>query len=67
MSIIKNVVRSKKCVHNNQLVLQCCPVLKPQIVGEPLFPGAVTTNWSIVHSPIAPPPFKKPKKKWLIE
>ena len=35
--------------------LLCCPVLNPQIVGDPLLPGAVTTNWSMVQSPIEPP------------
>jgi hypothetical protein len=33
----------------------CCPVLNPQISGDPVFPGAVTENPSVTHWPIDPP------------
>ena len=36
----------------------CCPVLIPQMTGEPLFPGALTTNESVTQSPMAPPGVK---------
>jgi hypothetical protein len=49
------------------VILQCWPVLKPQIAGEPLFPGAVTTNWSIEQPPIAPPSQQKKIKKSMAQ
>jgi len=36
-------------------ILLCCPVLKPQMTGEPLFPGEVTLNESVKHAPMDPP------------
>ncbi len=35
----------------------CCPVFIPQIVGDPLLPGAERTNESVAQSPIEPPMF----------
>ena len=33
----------------------CCPVLKPQITGDPEFPGLVILKVSLRQSPILPP------------
>ncbi len=33
----------------------CCPVLKPQMTGEPTFPGLLTEKWSVTQSPMPPP------------
>lgn len=70
ISARSNTVKASKLIETNftwRMVLiflsflQCCPVLKPQIGGDPLFPGAVITNWSMVQSPIAPPTVKRIK------
>ncbi len=45
---------NKTSLHALQTLL-CCPVLKPHIMGDPLFPGEVTENVSVVQSPMAPP------------
>ena len=37
------------------LYLLCWPVLKPQMTGEPTFPGEVTEKVSVRQSPIDPP------------
>lgn len=34
--------------------IMCCPVLKPQMTGEPLLPGALREKVSVVQSPMAP-------------
>jgi len=47
---IGSMVRDK-----NVIVLLCCPVLKPQIMGDPTFPGEVMLNWSVKQSPMAEP------------
>jgi hypothetical protein len=38
-----------------QIILLCCPVLNPQIIGVPLLAGAVMLNESVVQSPTPPP------------
>ena len=38
--------------NNTQL---CCPSLNPQMTGDPMAPGEVMLNVSVVQSPIAPP------------
>ena len=35
--------------------LLCCPELIPQMAGDPLLPGELNTNESVVQSPMAPP------------
>ncbi len=37
----------------------CWPVLKPQMTGEPVFPGAVTEKVPVVQSPIETAIIKK--------
>ena len=36
-------------------ILLCCPVLKPQMTGEPGLPGLVMLKVSPIQSPILPP------------
>jgi hypothetical protein len=33
----------------------CCPVLNPQMTGDPLFPGEATEKESVAQSPIPAP------------
>ncbi len=51
-----------------QLLLLCCPVLKPQIVGDPLFPGDEILNESVTQSPMPEPKIERRRKtqiKWI--
>ena len=41
--------------------LLCCPVLNPQMTGDPMLPGLVTVKVSEVQSPTDPPGNKKKK------
>ena len=34
--------------------IMCCPVLNPQMTGEPTFPGEVKEKVSVIQSPIEP-------------
>ncbi len=42
--------------------IMCCPVLNPQMMGEPVFPGDVMEKESIVQSPIDPPACRENSK-----
>ena len=35
-------------------MIMCWPSLKPQMIGEPTFPGEVMENVSVAQSPIVP-------------
>ena len=37
-----------------KVLVLCCPVLNPQIIGEPKFPGDTTLNVSFEQVPTAP-------------
>ena len=42
------------------LNILCCPVLKPQMTGEPIFPGEESVKVSVVQSPTAAPTVVEP-------
>jgi hypothetical protein len=49
-----------ECAQN----LRCWPLLKPQMTGLPLFPGAVTVKESVSQSPMEPPTVIKREGKF---
>ncbi len=52
---ILNINKPSLSESYRKIILQCCPVLYPQMRGGGVLPGAVRVNVSTTQSPIAPP------------
>ncbi len=42
-------------MRNTRASVLCCPVLNPQMTGDPTLPGEETEKVSVVQSPMAEP------------